>query len=724
MTVKHTCHFIFTSNLSFMKRFLLLTVLTVTSFISFAQTNNSSNDSLYKNFLTPPDAAKPRVWWHWMNGNITKDGIRKDLEWMHRSGIGGFQNFDAGLTTPQIVNKRLTFMTPEWKDAFRFATQLADSLQLEMAIAGSPGWSESGGPWVPAKDGMKKLVWSEVRVQGGQAFNNKLPQPPTTTGTFQNVHLTSELSGLTGATPPPPEYYQDVAVVAYRLPAADVTLKDLHATVSSSGGSFTVDQLTDGDLATTSLLPSDTVKGYAWIQYAFPQPQTIKAITVVGGGTRSVFGVTGQSENRSLEASDDGVNFHRICFVPLGVVAQQTITIPVTTAKYFRITFKNPPPPFSFAALNSGTVLKPPPGNDIAEIVLYPVTRINHFEEKAGFATATDLMKDTTPASDDVVETSGIIDITNKMTADGSLNWTPPPGNWKIVRFGYSLTGKENHPASPEATGLEVDKLDATAVKNYFENYLNQYKDATGGLMGSKGLKYMVTDSYEAGQETWTPKMAEEFQKRRGYSLLPWMPVLTGQIVKSAEASEQFLWDWRKTISELIAENHYDQLTDILAKYGMQRYTESHENGRTYIVDGMDVKRKAAVPMSAMWTSGGSSNVMAQADIRESASVAHIYGQNIAAAESLTAFGMNGTAWSYSPENLKPTADLELANGLNRFVIHTSAHQPVDDKIPGLGLGPFGQWFNRHETWADEAKAWTDYLRPQQLLIATGKVCC
>ena len=366
-----------------MKRFLLLTVLTVTSFISFAQTNNSSNDSLYKNFLTPPDAAKPRVWWHWMNGNITKDGIRKDLEWMHRSGIGGFQNFDAGLTTPQIVNKRLTFMTPEWKDAFRFATQLADSLQLEMAIAGSPGWSESGGPWVPAKDGMKKLVWSEVRVQGGQAFNNKLPQPPTTTGTFQNVHLTSELSGLTGATPPPPEYYQDVAVVAYRLPAADVTLKDLHATVSSSGGSFTVDQLTDGDLATTSLLPSDTVKGYAWIQYAFPQPQTIKAITVVGGGTRSVFGVTGQSENRSLEASDDGVNFHRICFVPLSVVAQQTITIPVTTAKYFRITFKNPPPPFSFAALNSGTVLKPPPGNDITEIVLYPVTRINHFEEKS-----------------------------------------------------------------------------------------------------------------------------------------------------------------------------------------------------------------------------------------------------------------------------------------------------------------------------------------------------
>jgi hypothetical protein len=228
----------------------------------------------------------------------------------------------------------------------------------------------------------------------------------------------------------------------------------------------------------------------------------------------------------------------------------------------------------------------------------------------------------------------------------------------------------------------------------------------------------MVTDSYESGQGTWAPQMMQEFQRRRGYSLLPWMPVLTGEIIKSTEASEQFLWDWRKTIGELIAENHYDQLTTILAKYGMKRYTESHENGRVYLVDGMDVKRKAAVPMSAMWTAGGSSITMAQADIRESASVAHIYGQNLVAAESLTAigFGPNG-AWSYHPGNLKPTADLELANGLNRFVIHTSVHQPTDDKIPGLGLGPFGQWFNRHETWARRQ-------RPGQIILPAALTCC
>ena len=309
------------------------------------------------------------------------------------------------------------------------------------------------------------------------------------------------------------------------------------------------------------------------------------------------------------------------------------------------------------------------------------------------------------------------------MNIDGTLNWTPPAtgGNWKIVRFGYSLTGKQNHPASPEATGLEVDKLDARAVKDYFENYLNQYKDATGGLMGARGLQYVITDSYEAGQATWTPNMAEEFQQRRGYSLVPWMPVLTGVIIKSADESEKFLWDFRKTIAELITENHYDQLTGILAKYGLKRYTESQENGRVFIADGMDVKRSAAIPMSAMWTAGGSSTNMAQADIRESASVAHIYGQNLVAAEALTASGWNGTAWSYYPGNLKPTADLALASGLNRFVIHTSVHQPLDDKIPGVSLGPFGQWFTRHETWAGYAKSWTDYLARSAYMLQQGK---
>src|SRR5438046_7974258 len=126
----------------------LLTLAVMGALLSLSICTSAQQDELELNFKNPPDSAKPRVWWHWMNGNITKEGIKLDLEWMHRVGLGGFQNFDAALSTPKLVDQRLVYMTPEWKDAFKYATTLADQLGLEEAIAGSPGWSESGGPWV------------------------------------------------------------------------------------------------------------------------------------------------------------------------------------------------------------------------------------------------------------------------------------------------------------------------------------------------------------------------------------------------------------------------------------------------------------------------------------------------------------------------------------------------------------------------------------------------
>ena len=710
---------------------LSATLLTIISLLllGFSEVNAQSKttDGLLKGFLSPPAAARPRVWWHWMNGNITKEGIRKDLEWMKRSGIGGFQNFDASLGTPQIVEKRLTYMTSEWKDAFYFTARLADSLKLEMAIAGSPGWSESGGPWVKPEDGMKKIVWTATRTKGGSS-NIIVQKPAGVTGPFQNIPKGLDFGESEGNLKQT-NFYKDIAVVAFKLPEADKSLSELNPVVTSSGGKFTLSQLTDGDVGTTSLLPRDSTAGFGWIQFAFSQPQTIKAITMVGGGNAGVFGYGADPmDSRKLEVSDDGVNFKFVCIIPVGAVLQQTITIPPTTAKYFRVKVKNPPPPVNLAAsFGMGDMEGPkdPGGTAIAEIVLHTADRINMVEEKDAFAPVGDLNKKITTTAIDIVATTDIIDITNKLQADGLLNWTAPPGEWKVIRFGYSLMGIKNHPASPEATGLEVDKLDPVAIKKYFENYLDQYKNATRGLMGNKGgLQFMVTDSWEAGAQNWTANLPAEFQKRRGYNIIPWLPVLTGQVVKSAEASEQFLWDYRKTLSELVSAYHYDQLTTLLAERGMKRYSESHEGGRALIADGMEVKRKAAIPMSAMWTPSiinGFNQIGYQFDIRESASVAHLYGQNLVAAESMTAFGPGGNAWAYSPEILKPTADLELACGLNRFVIHTSVHQPTDDKIPGLGLGPFGQWFNRHDTWAEQARAWTNYLARSSYMLQQGK---
>ena len=172
-----------------------------------------------------------------------------------------------------------------------------------------------------------------------------------------------------------------------------------------------------------------------------------------------------------------------------------------------------------------------------------------------------------------------------------------------VLRFGYSLLGITNHPATTEATGLEVDKLDRRFVKKYMDTYLDSYRETVGaGLMGKRGIRYVVNDSWEAGSQNWTDNMIAQFRKLRGYDPLPWMPVLAGHVVESSEASDQFLWDFRKTIADLVADEHYGQLEATLHQRNMGHYGESHESGRAYVADGMEVKKYNEVPMSAMWT--------------------------------------------------------------------------------------------------------------------------
>lgn len=665
-------------------------------------------DPLERSFQNPPESARPRIWWHWMNGNITKEGIKLDLEWMHRVGIGGFQNFDAALNTPKVVEKRLVYMTPEWKDAFRYAATLAGQLGLEMAIAGSPGWSESGGPWVPPAQAMKKVVWSETRVEGGRPFTGVLAKPPSTTGPFQNIPSRDFSFGpATSAAAPPPQFYADSAVIAFREPDSEIPMADLQPKVTSSGGDIGAALLTDGDLVNMVALPGALAGQPAWIQFEFARPQAVYALTLVMRGNGNWFGgfFGGGGSSPELQTSDDGQQFRTVAGVPGGGATQHPVAFPKVTARFFRVAFTTPSPEYR-----------------IAELVLHTGARVNRFEEKAGFATLPDLSAFPTPSAPDdaVVRKSDVVDLTAKMRPDGTLDWTPPAGRWVVLRLGYSLTGHKNGPASPEATGLEVDKLNRGSVKSYLDTYLGMYKETVGPLMGRRGLQYVITDSWEAGVQNWTDDMIAEFTRRRGYDPRPWLPVLTGRVVESSEASDRFLWDFRRTLSDLVAECHYDQITASLHQRGMGRYSESHESGRAFIGDDMEVKRSADVPMSAMWTQTPGvdrEQFGYNADIRESASVAHLYGQNLVAAESMTAAS---GAWAWSPATLKPTADKELAMGLNRFVIHTSVHQPLLDKVPGLGLGPFGQWFTRNETWAEQAKPWVSYLARSSYLLQQG----
>ena len=685
-------------------------------------------DPLEKNFLNPPEAARPRVWWHWMNGNITKEGIRLDLEWMKRVGLGGFQNFDAALNTPKVVDTRLVYMDPGWKDAFRFAIEKGKSLGFEMAIAGSPGWSETGGPWVTPEQAMKKYVWSETFIEGGKPFSGTLPKPPTVTGPFQTLASQDPMGSMGGAgahPPSVPDFYKDSVVIAYKRTEDDNPPAALKPTVTTTSGAVDARALWDNDLMTSVSIKAPTTEP-AWIQLSFPTLQTIQSVTFALGGPRNPLGmfVPETNDGPMIEGSEDGTTFSPIVRVPTFGAVQHTLTFPTKTLRAIRVSFAPKPArslgpdDIDLSDMGVEVPMSAPPVM-VAEFSAHTGALVNRFEDKAAFAAPPDLYGFATgdvPATS-VIDPRNVVDLTSKMQPNGSLSWDPPAGKWTIVRMGYSLTGITNHPAPPEATGPEVDKLSKPYVASYLNKYLDNYKDATGGMMGAEGVRYIITDSWEAGTQNWTDNMLAEFQKRRGYSATPYLPVLTGQVVGSASDSDRFLWDFRKTIADLVTENHYGTIAEILHSRGMKVYGESHEERRATIGDGMEMKRYTDVPMAAMWTRAGE-QFGSQADIRESASVAHIYGQNLVAAESLTS---SAGPWAWSPAMLKSTADLELASGLNRFVIHESAHQPLVGKAPGLALGPFGQWFNRNETWADQATPWITYLSRNSYLLQQGR---
>lgn len=660
---------------------------------------SAQTDNIYRNFQNPPSEARPQVWWHWMNGNVSKDGIRKDIMWMHNSGITGFHLFDAGLGCPQIVPKLITYLSPEWKECIKYAVSLADSLHMNVTIPASPGWSCTGGPWVKPEDAMKKITWRTMTVNGGRTFKGKLPEPFDTAGHFGDLD-----NGAENHT----KLYKDIAVIAVKLNNGDGDPASLKAKLSCSGGNFTLEQLNDEKLKIGEKLTPDN-SGKLWIEYTYPQPQTIRALTLCDVRTRNIWTNALSPNLYHLECSDNGTDYKKVCDIPQGGTFRQTISVPTTTARHFRLVCDIP--------IGSG--------KDafvyLSEFSLFPSSRVNLAEERAGFTAYSRLNSYPMTKCDDAIPAENVVDITGCTDSLGNIAWNAPAGKWQIYRFGFSLTGKVNHPASPQGTGLEVDKLDKAAVNKYLTHYLNIYREATGGMLGKRGINGLLIDSYEAGNATWTPRMAEEFKARRGYDLYKWLPVVAGRIIGSSEESERFLCDWRKTIGELITSSLYGEAAKTAHGNGMQVYFESNENCRQYLADGMSVKSHADIPMGAMWMRPEKDRDMYAFDIKESSSAAHVYGRKFAAGESMTVDGHAGMAHSFHPGNLKEVADHEMACGLNRFVIHESAHQPVDDKRPGLSLGRYGQWFNRHETWAKRAKTWTDYLGRSSYMLQLGK---
>jgi hypothetical protein len=635
-----------------------------------------------------------------MAGNISKEGITLDLEWMNRVGIGGVQVFDAGMGVGQYVDHRIDFMTPEWRDMLRHAAAECDRLGLEMGMHSSAGWSETGGPWVRPEAAMKKYVWSETRVQGPASFDDVLPRPPSSNGRFQN--LDRNTAG------PDPTYYADSAVIAYRIARDETRMSDAQPQVTLSSGVADASPMLDHDLATTMALLIPPPGQRAWVQFEFARPYRARALSIA---VRARGVPTGE-----LRVSGDGKDFRTLVFLPgedHNPVPAHTYTFPETAARFYRVEFSAPAPVKSYE--------KAPTEYEIAELDLECGARVNRWEDKAGFSALYEYESLSTPPAEGAVARADVIDLTSRMHRDGRLEWDVPGGSWVILRLGYSLTGRKNAPAVETGRGYEVDKLNRQYVERYFNSYVGQIRDALGPLFG-KSFRNLVMDSWEAGFLNWTDDMLAEFRFRRGYNPTPYLPVLTGRVVENADASDRFLWDFRRTLADLLAENHYGAFTESANRQGLNVYAEAAGIYLPVIQDGLANKGRVDIPMGEFWfvdQKPGEIRPEDESDIREAASAAHIYGKRLAAAESFTT-PRTVPGWAQPPSYLKWLGDRAMAAGVNRIVFHTSVHQPLRDRKPGITMSSFGQHLTRNITWAELAGPFMRYLSRSSYMLQQG----
>jgi hypothetical protein len=355
----------------------------------------------------------------------------------------------------------------------------------------------------------------------------------------------------------------------------------------------------------------------------------------------------------------------------------------------------------------------PAPSYGLTEAIFYSSARVNRWEDKGAFGSLMDLYE-VVPTPDAPhnaeIARADIVNLAAKMDPDGTLHWDAPAGHWTILRMGYSDTGARNRPSVPAGSGLEVDKLSAKYVREYFKDYIDPLQKNLGPLLGST-THYMTMDSWEAGMQNWTDEMIAEFSKRRGYDPTPYMPVLAGRVVESADVSDRFLWDFRRTLADMYASEFYGTMDDELHKKGMEAYSEASGVALEIPEDTLLNKSHIDIPMAEFWVRALHPESMYYVDVRGAASTAHVYGKPLVATESFTGGGYE------SPYTLKKIADYWFAQGVNRLVFHTSAQQPLDTK-PGNTM--VGTHINRNITWAELAKPFMTYVARVSYMLQQG----
>jgi len=622
-----------------------------------------------------------------MNDNISREGITKDLEAMAHAGIGEaligniYKPDDAAVGKTKVL-------TPEWWGMVEHAIREGGRTGVNIGLFNSPGWSQSGGPWIKPEQAMRYVAMSETRVTGPVKFAQKLPAPN--------------------------EPFQDIAVLAFPAPKSDADSLSAHSPrVTCTPTADGAEKLVDGKLETSMTFPEGAGSRNApfTIEMETAQPFTARSLALHPADKSF-------NAEVALEAADAAGKWHTIRrfkfdrsntktgvgFMPSGPVV---VSFAPVTAKKFRLVFTR------VAARGNDALL--------AEINLSGAARMESFVEKQlGKMHPTpkpvwDSYMWPTQAEPDsaklTVPVADVRDLTAQLAADGTLNWDVPQGEWIILRTGMTPTGVKNDPASPEGQGLEVDKMSRPLAKVHFDAFIGNLLKRMPATE-RKAFKEVVADSYEVGSENWTDGFDKEFQQRYGYDPKPWLPVLTGRIIGSADQSERFLWDLRRLVAERIATEYVGGLREACKPNGLGLWLENYGHWgfpSEFLKYGAESDRIGG----EFWMN----NNLGDTELRAASSCVNTYGKNgIVSAEAFT----GGPAFQSSPAALKARGDWAFCQGINHFVLHVSIHQPWDDKLPGVNA-PWGTEFNRHNTWFEQGgKAWIDYLRRSCWLLQQG----
>ena len=648
-----------------MARLLALLALLLPASMGLAQ----DAADLQAGFARPPGAAKAWCYWWWLNGAASKEGITRDMEAMRDKGIAGALLFDAGLAGPDAP-RGPAFMSDPWRELYRHALAEADRCGIVLTVNLCSGWN-AGGPWVGPEHAAKKLTASALTVEGPGRKSIALPRPPA----VQNV-------------------YCDVAVLACPLPdgaaraacrlTASSSYKDYRPPLAQDLADDTR-WISNGDKPGMGPTPEKSEH----LQFEYAQPFAAAALFI------QPYSDCGPKDVE-VRASDDGKTWRTLHRATLANNKAATLAFKPTTARFFRAVFLTAHP---YRGPQSWNV-------QVAEIDLL---------------TAEEMKKGRPSRRWDHAR---VVDLTDRLDEAGKLNWDVPAGAWKVVRLGWTLHGTQTQCVGSGPAGPEIDIMSAEAMDAHWAA-TGAKLVADAGQLAGKTFQYVHIDSYELGQPTWTPKMREEFRRRRGYDPLPCLPAVVGNAMADREIESRFLADYRRTAADLTAERYYGRLRELAVAAGLRgTHPESGGPFFKHWIDGLQCVGINDIPMGEFWKRNSepagpiSWTMDRNPSLKQAASTAHVYGKADCQAEAYTSFACD---WTADPWNMKDIGDEALCHGLTRNVLCFWVHQPRLDARPGFQWAHVGTHFDPNLTWWPLSDGWLTYLARCQHLLRSGR---